>query len=79
VVGDDDDSGPWTFILDHSGGSKPIQLGHAHVHQRQVWPKALRQGHRLIAVPRLAHDLESSLRGQHGAQTRAGQLMVVRY
>lgn len=54
----DDDHGLETLRLHGLKHADAIQLRHAHVHQRQVWPLPKQQFYALAAVLGLAHDLK---------------------
>ena len=54
----DDDHGLVALRLHGLKHADAVQLRHAHVHQRQVWPFPKQQFYALAAVFSLAHDLE---------------------
>jgi hypothetical protein len=62
---------------DPPGRLEPVQARHPDVHEHQVGTQAARQGHRLVAVGRLADDLDIRLAGQQHPQAGAHHRLVV--
>ena len=59
--------------------SKPVELGHADVHQDDGWMKAGGLVHRLEPVARLGHDFDVLLACEQHAKASADHRLVVGY
>ena len=77
VGGGEDERGARIHVLDALCGLHAVELGHIHVQEDDVRPLLLEEAQALLAVLRLAHDLEPLRALDELAQDQAHAGLVV--